>query len=534
MPNGFSVREGSLFCEAVSADSLLAFSTPLYVYSQTAIMDAFADWTNAFAGADHLICFAVKANSNIAIIKLLASLGSGFDIVSGGELQRVLVAGGDAGKVVFSGVGKSAAEIELALIAGIRCFNVESASELALIEKIARRLNKIAPISVRLNPDVDAKTHPYISTGLKENKFGVDVEIARTLYRAAHESDALLPVGIDCHIGSQITEIEPFIESVKHLKNLVLDLRSSGIKLKHLDIGGGLGIQYSDEEVPSAKALITSVRDQLGDLSMELMIEPGRSIVGNAGALLTRVTVIKEGETKHFAVVDAAMNDLLRPALYSAWQTIMKTAPDSVQTRVYDIVGPICETGDFLGKDRELGIIEGDLLAVLGAGAYSFTMSSNYNSRPRAAEILVSGTDAHVIRKRERVEDLGPMSVCPSILGAKLMMIDFTKMHGAGNDFAVIDAVRKAVSLSPEQIQTIANRHTGVGCDQVLVIEPPKRVMRILSTRFSMRMGQVQVKGNGARCVGRFIREQGLSPKQEIALEVGDCLRHLSLSNISM
>ena len=382
-------------------------------------MDAFADWTNAFAGAAHLICFAVKANSNIAIIKLLASLGSGFDIVSGGELQRVLAAGGDAGKVVFSGVGKSAAEIELALIAGIRCFNVESASELALIEKIARRLNKIAPISIRLNPDVDAKTHPYISTGLKENKFGVDVEIARTLYRAAHESDALLPVGIDCHIGSQITEIEPFIESVKHLKNLVLDLRSSGIKLKHIDIGGGLGIQYSDEEVPSAKALIAPVREQLDDLSMELMIEPGRSIVGNAGALLTRVMVIKEGETKQFAVVDAAMNDLLRPALYSAWQTIVETAPGSEEPQVYDVVGPVCETSDFLGKDRMLGITEGDLLAVLGAGAYSFTMSSNYNSRPRAAEVLVSDTDAHIIRRRELVENLWADECLPEHIGGQ-------------------------------------------------------------------------------------------------------------------
>ena len=420
MPNGFTVREGSLFCEAVSADSLAQrFATPLYVYSQTAITDAFAEWTDAFGGADHLICFAVKAKSNIAILKLLASLGSGFDIVSGGELRRVLAAGGDAGKVVFSGVGKSAAEIELALTSSIRCFNVESASELALIERIARDLNKVAPISVRLNPDVDAKTHPYISTGLKENKFGVDAEIAKTLYRAAHASDALLPVGIDCHIGSQLTEIEPFIDSVKHLKNLVLDLRSSGIELQHIDIGGGLGIRYRDEKVPSAKALIGSVRDQLDDLSMELMIEPGRSIVGNAGALLTRVMVIKEGETKHFAVVDAAINDLLRPALYSAWQSIMETAPASAKPKVYDVVGPVCETGDFLGKDRELGITEGDLLAVLGAGAYSFTMSSNYNSRPRAAEILVSGTDAHVIRKRERVEDLWADECLPEHIGSQ-------------------------------------------------------------------------------------------------------------------
>ncbi len=421
IPNGFSVRDGYLFCEAMSAENLAErFATPLYIYSQAAITDAFTEWTAAFDGTDHLICFAVKANSNIAVLKLLASLGSGFDIVSGGELQRVLAAGGDPGKVVFSGVGKSAEEIELAITSGIRCFNVESAPELALIEKTATRLNKVAPISIRLNPDVDAKTHPYISTGLKENKFGVNSEMAKTLYHIALESDALLPVGIDCHIGSQLTEIEPFSDSVKHLKDLVLDLRSSGIELQHVDIGGGLGIQYRDENVPSAQALITAVRAQLDDLSMELMIEPGRSIVGNAGALLTRVMVVKEGETKHFAVVDAAMNDLLRPALYSAWQTIVEASPGAGQPQVYDVVGPVCETGDFLGKDRELSIVEGDLLAVLGAGAYSFTMSSNYNSRPRAAEVLVNDTEAHVIRKRERVEDLWADECLPEHIGGCL------------------------------------------------------------------------------------------------------------------
>lgn len=421
IPNGFSVRDGYLFCEAMSAENLAErFATPLYIYSQAAITDAFTEWTAAFDGTDHLICFAVKANSNIAVLKLLASLGSGFDIVSGGELQRVLAAGGDPGKVVFSGVGKSVEEIELAITSGIRCFNVESAPELALIEKTATRLNKVAPISIRLNPDVDAKTHPYISTGLKENKFGVNSEMAKTLYHIALESDALLPVGIDCHIGSQLTEIEPFSDSVKHLKDLVLDLRSSGIELQHVDIGGGLGIQYRDENVPSAQALITAVREQLDDLSLELMIEPGRSIVGNAGALLTRVMVVKEGETKHFAVVDAAMNDLLRPALYSAWQTIVEASPGAGQPQVYDVVGPVCETGDFLGKDRELSIVEGDLLAVLGAGAYSFTMSSNYNSRPRAAEVLVNDTTAHVIRKRERVEDLWADECLPEHIGGCL------------------------------------------------------------------------------------------------------------------
>jgi diaminopimelate decarboxylase len=308
--------------------------------------------------------------------------------------------------VVFSGVGKSMAEIDFALTTGIRCFNVESASELALIEKVAGRLGKDAPISVRINPDVDAKTHPYISTGLKANKFGVSADAAIDLYRVAQDSSSLRPVGIDCHIGSQLTEIEPFIESVSHLRNLVLTLGTQGIDLTHIDIGGGLGIRYDDETIPSPKHLISAVRDQLGDLSMELLIEPGRSIVGNAGALLTEVMVIKAGEAKHFAVVDAAMNDLLRPALYSAWQNIVEVEKREGNSTIFDIVGPVCETGDFLGKDRSLTLVEGDLLAIMGSGAYSFAMSSNYNTRPRAAEILVSGGIAHVIREREQVEDL--------------------------------------------------------------------------------------------------------------------------------
>lgn len=408
LPNGFNRQAGSLLCESVSAAELAAqYGTPLYVYSQTAITESFEAWKSAFGDAPHLICYAVKANSNIAILRLLASMGSGFDIVSGGELERVLAAGGDPSKVVFSGVGKSPIEIAKALEVGIRCFNVESRTELYLIEHIAKERNQIAPISIRINPDVDAKTHPYISTGLKENKFGVTAEQALDLYHVAQEATHLKPVGVDCHIGSQLTEIEPFIESVQHLRGLVSQLRESGIRIEHIDFGGGLGIQYADETIPNPLDLISAIRKELDPLGAELMIEPGRSIVGNAGSLLTKVMVIKAGETKNFAIVDAAMNDLLRPALYCAWQNIVEvSASENSEKSTYDVVGPVCETGDFLGKERCLSVCEGDLLAVMGAGAYSFSMSSNYNTRPRAAEVLVNRSESHIIRQRETLSSL--------------------------------------------------------------------------------------------------------------------------------
>ena len=419
LPNGFVRQAGSLLCENVPVAELAKqHGTPLYVYSQSAITESFQAWKTAFGSAPHLICYAVKANSNIAILKLLASLGSGFDIVSGGELERVLAAGGDASKVVFSGVGKSPAEIARALEVGIRCFNVESASELHLIEQIAAERDEIARISIRINPDVDAKTHPYISTGLKENKFGVNAERALALYQHAQSASHLEPVGVDCHIGSQLTQIEPFIESVQHLRDLVLELRDSGVNIEHIDIGGGLGIRYADETIPSPSDLISSVRAELDPLGTELMIEPGRSIVGNAGALLTKVLVEKAGDTKNFAIVDAAMNDLLRPALYSAWQNIVEVSiTEAAEKSTYDIVGPVCETGDFLGKERELSAHEGDLLAIMGAGAYSFSMSSNYNSRPRAAEILVKDAQHFVIRKRESLSSLWQDEQIPEALG---------------------------------------------------------------------------------------------------------------------
>ena len=418
LPNGFGRRAGSLFCEDAQASHLAEqFGTPLYIYSQSAITEAFLTWKQAFGDARHLVCYAVKANSNIAILRLLASLGSGFDIVSGGELERVLTAGGDAAKVVFSGVGKSPAEIRRALEVGIRCFNVESSSELYLIEKIASERGDIARISIRINPDVDAKTHPYISTGLKENKFGVNAQQALELYRYAQGASHLQPVGVDCHIGSQLTEVAPFVESVQHLRDLVLELRKSGINIEHIDIGGGLGIQYSDEAIPSPSELISAVRAELDPLDAELMIEPGRSIVGNAGALLTKVLVEKAGDTKYFAVVDAAMNDLLRPALYSAWQNIVEVSvTQGSEKNTYDIVGPVCETGDFLGKERSLSAREGDLLAVMGAGAYSFSMASNYNTRPRAAEVLVHGSHTHIIRQRETLSSLWQDEQIPEAL----------------------------------------------------------------------------------------------------------------------
>ena len=418
LPNGFARQAGSLFCEDTQVSDLAEqFGTPLYIYSQSAITEAFLTWKQAFGDARHLVCYAVKANSNIAILRLLASLGSGFDIVSGGELERVLTAGGDAAKVVFSGVGKSPAEIRRALEVGIRCFNVESSSELYLIEKIASERGDIARISIRINPDVDAKTHPYISTGLKENKFGVNAQQALELYRYAQGASHLQPVGVDCHIGSQLTEVAPFVESVQHLRDLVLELRKSGINIEHIDIGGGLGIQYSDEAIPSPSALISAVRAELDPLDAELMIEPGRSIVGNAGALLTKVLVEKAGDTKYFAVVDAAMNDLLRPALYSAWQNIVEASvTQGSEKNTYDIVGPVCETGDFLGKERSLSAREGDLLAVMGAGAYSFSMASNYNTRPRAAEVLVHGSHTHIIRQRETLSSLWQDEQIPEAL----------------------------------------------------------------------------------------------------------------------
>ena len=402
----FNYQQGSLHCEGVPLEAIAeAHGTPTYVYSRQTIESAFLAYQNALADRPHLVCYAVKANSNLAILNVLAGLGAGFDVVSIGELERVIAAGGAADKVVFSGVGKTKQEMLSALEHGIRCFNVESESELLTLADVAAKCGKTAPVSMRVNPDVDAGTHPYISTGLRENKFGVDVETARRLYQIAHDHRALEPVAIDCHIGSQILDIAPFLESLDCLLALIDDLAAEGIALRHLDIGGGLGVSYQ-EDAPEIEEYISALAAKLGSRDLELVLEPGRSIVALSGALLTRVLYLKPSDAKNFAVVDAAMNDLLRPSLYDAWQDIQAVTPREGGLQHWDIVGPICETGDFLGKDRDLALFEGDLLAVMGVGAYGFAMASNYNTRPRAAEVMVSGESLHLVGQRESLSDL--------------------------------------------------------------------------------------------------------------------------------
>lgn len=408
----FTYQDGALCAEQRPVAELAEqFGTPLYIYSRATIERHWRAFDEAFGDHPHTVCYAVKANSNLAVLNLMARLGSGFDIVSRGELERVLAAGGDPAKVVFSGVAKTEDEIRCALDVGIACFNVESEAELARINDIALQAGTQAPVSIRVNPDVDAQTHPYISTGLKDNKFGIAIDRAVEVYQRAADMEGLEIVGLDCHIGSQLTDTAPFVDAVKRLRNLVELLSESGISLKHLDVGGGLGIRYQDETPPEPKEYVEAVMEHLADLELEIMIEPGRAIVGNAGLLVTRVEYLKNNGDKHFAIVDAGMNDLLRPALYQAWQEIIPVQADSqaesqVDVQSYDIVGPVCETGDFLGKERRLALQAGDLLAVRSSGAYGFTMSSNYNSRPRAAEVMVDGENAYLIRRRETVEEL--------------------------------------------------------------------------------------------------------------------------------
>ncbi len=404
----FTYRNGQLYAEDVPVATIAAaVGTPCYLYSRATLERHWRAFDHAFGDHPHRVCYAVKANSNLAVLNLLARLGSGFDIVSVGELERVLAAGGDPGKVVFSGVGKRRDELERALELGIYCFNVESEAELELLEQVAAARGQRAPVSLRINPDVDAQTHPYISTGLKQNKFGIAMERAPAVYDRAAASPHLQVIGIDCHIGSQLTQIAPFVDALERVLDLAARLAEQGIVVRHLDLGGGLGIRYRDEEPPLPAEQAAALLHRLRGLPYTLLIEPGRAIVGNAGILLTRVALLKQGEEKSFAVVDAAMNDLLRPALYSAWQDIIPVQPRTTGTpRVYDVVGPVCETGDFLGKDRELNVMPGDLLAVRSAGAYGFSMSSNYNSRPRAAEVMVDGDRFRVVRRRETVAEL--------------------------------------------------------------------------------------------------------------------------------
>lgn len=400
-------RGGSLFVEHVDCVSIAGrFGTPCYVYSRAAMEAAFDEYETALAGCPHLVCYAVKANSNLAVLDVLARRGAGFDIVSIGELERVLAAGGDAGKVVFSGVVKQEQELRRALEAGIRCFNVESEAELDALEAVAAQLGRRAPVSLRVNPDVDARTHPYISTGLRENKFGVAGNAAPALLRRAASLPHIDLIGVDCHIGSQLTEIDPLLEALDHLLALIDSLDAEGIAIRHLDLGGGIGVRYRDEAPPSVADYIAAVRAAVGTRELELVFEPGRSIVANAGVLLTRVHYLKETPAHRFALVDAAMNDFIRPALYEAWVDISTVTEHDVTARRWDIVGPVCETADFLGHERTLAIEAGALLAVHGAGAYGFVMSSNYNTRPRAAEILIDGDRCHVARERETLDDL--------------------------------------------------------------------------------------------------------------------------------
>ena len=397
----------SLKCEQVPYSVLAAqYGTPLYVYSQKAMTDAFNLYQQAFADLKFLICYSVKANGNLSILRYFASLGCGFDIVSGGELERVLLAGGAADKVIFSGVGKSSAEIEFALKNNIRCFNVESLAELERINSIAQRMNKIAPVSLRINPDVDAHTHPYISTGLKANKFGIASQDALAAYQLAATLPHLKITGIDCHIGSQLTDLSPLIEALQRLLVLVDKLDELGIQIEHIDLGGGIGIVYQNENVPDLNAYAAAVSKLLSGRNLPLILEPGRSLIGNTCSLLTTVEYIKQGEEKNFVIVDAAMNDLMRPSLYQAYHNIINASPTTVDKFVADVVGPICETGDFLAKDRTIAAKAGDLLLIQSAGAYASSMASNYNTRCRAAEVLVNGTEHHLIRQRETIDSL--------------------------------------------------------------------------------------------------------------------------------
>lgn len=403
----FTERDGQLYAEQVSLTELAEqYGTPLYVYSRAAFTRHYQDYANALGDHPGMICYAVKANSNIAVLNVLARLGAGFDIVSEGELERVLLAGGDPARVVFSGVGKTPREMRRALEVGVHCFNVESEAEVDVLAAVAADMGKVARVSLRVNPDVDANTHPYISTGLKENKFGIDIAAAPRVYAHAQQLSSLQIVGVDCHIGSQLTDLSPFVDALDRVLQLVDQLADLGITIKHLDLGGGLGVTYRGETPPAVADYMQAIKTRLGNRPLALIFEPGRSISANAGVLLTRVEYLKPTPHKNFAIIDAAMNDNIRPSLYQAWQEIRPLRRREGPTQLWDLVGPVCETGDFLGKDRELNLATGDYLAMMSSGAYGFTMSSNYNSRPRAAEIMVDGDRATVIRARETLASL--------------------------------------------------------------------------------------------------------------------------------
>lgn len=417
----FNYQGDTLYCEEVSLLDIAAeFGTPCYVYSRATFERHWHAFDQALGDHEHMICYAVKANSNLSILRLLANLGSGFDVVSIGELERVIRAGGDPQKVVFSGVGKQTHELERALSLGIYCFNIESIAELTQLQALAKARQQVANIAIRINPDVDPKTHPYISTGLHENKFGIDIKQALNVYTQAQHMENIKICGVDCHIGSQITELQPFLDALDRVLLLIDELKTHGINITHLNLGGGLGVSYKDENPPHPREYAKAIHDALKDRKFKIIIEPGRAIAANAGILLSRVILLKNNHQHHFAIIDAAMNDLLRPALYQSWQTILPVVERHEGNRQrYHVVGPICETGDFLGKSRDLNIQAGDLVAIRSAGAYGFSMSSNYNTRPRVAEVLVDGDQAHVIRRRETIDDLLGLEIIPNTLEAK-------------------------------------------------------------------------------------------------------------------
>lgn len=404
----FSYQNHSLYCENLALSTIAeTYGTPAYVYSRAALTENFMAYQGALGEQAGLICYAVKANSNIAILNILAKLGAGFDIVSIGELERVLRAGGNPEKIVFSGVAKTEQEMQRALEVGVHCFNVESTAELERLNRVAIKMDTVAPASIRVNPDVDAKTHPYISTGLKENKFGIDIEAAISVYQQAHELSGIRIVGVDCHIGSQLTQVDPFLAALERVLRLVDRLADLGINIEHLDLGGGLGVVYDDEQPPAVKDYLDEIKYRLAGRAIKLILEPGRSIVANAGVMLTKVEFLKPTPHKNFAIIDAGMNDNIRPSLYQAWQNVLPLHENQGgETLAWDLVGPVCETGDFLAKERQLALNSGDTLALMSSGAYGFTMSSNYNSRVRACELLVDDDIVHVIRQRESIDDL--------------------------------------------------------------------------------------------------------------------------------
>ena len=619
--SGLHRRDGVLWLEELSLEELgRHHGTPAYVYSRALIEEHYRAFGEGLGNQAHLICYSVKANSNLAVLRLLAELGAGFDIVSGGELERVVAAGGDPGKVVFSGIGKQAREMERALELGILCFNIESMPELELLSTIAERHHCSAPVAFRVNPGVDGRTHPYIATGLKESKFGIPMSQALEAYRQAIRLPAIEVVGLDCHIGSQITSLEPFLEALEALLELADALRAEGVALRHLDLGGGLGVRYQNEAPPTAQELGRALGERLSDRGLRLLLEPGRSIIAAAGLLLTRVQYLKTNDQgRHFAIVDAAMTELLRPALYQAWMPVepvrQRENPPPVP---YDVVGPVCESADFLALNRPLSLVDGDLLAVLNAGAYGFVMSSNYNSRPRPPEVMVDGDRHFLVRERERTEELmrgeallpprrrrppeaaandvppdgaktgrteaggtktggagnrtggpphathrqerpaqesqesdsghsgqtrppqeQPMSrpaadksgakpggtAAPgpaSGASADPALVAFSKMHGNGNDFAVLDLLTTQVELSAERIRQLGDRQQGIGYDQLLALLPPREPGDDFRVRvFNRDGGEAEQCGNGMRCVGRFVHERELAGHSPLTIEVG-------------